>query len=70
MISVAMTMGATEETAGTDMKEVQDFEIQLANISTLSGDKYQISSYKIHSLPFFLLIHISKSTIIFNSFPF
>ena len=38
MISVAMTMGATEETAGTDMKEVQDFEIQLANISTLSGD--------------------------------
>lgn len=38
MISVAMTMGATEERAGKDMKEVQEFEIQLANISTLSGD--------------------------------
>ena len=38
MISVAMTMGATEERAVKDMKEVQEFEIQLANISTLSGD--------------------------------
>ena len=37
MVSVAVTLGASEERAKKDMKEVHDFELQLANISSLSG---------------------------------
>ena len=37
MVSVAVTLGASEESAEKDMKEVHDFELQLANISSLSG---------------------------------
>ena len=37
MVSVAVTLGASEERAEKDMKEVHDFELQLANISSLSG---------------------------------
>ena len=38
MVSVAVTMGASQETAEKDMQEVHDFELQLANISSISGN--------------------------------
>ena len=37
MVSVAVTLGASEERAEKDMKEVHNFELQLTNISSLSG---------------------------------
>ena len=38
MVSVAVTLGASQETAEKDMQEVHDFELQLANISSISGN--------------------------------
>ena len=38
MNTVAIVMGASPSTAEKDMEEVRQFELKLANISTISGD--------------------------------
>ena len=56
MVSVAVTMGASQETAEKDMQEVHDFELQLANISSISGN---ISTKDTASVPTILFSTIS-----------
>ena len=56
MRSVAVVMGANPVTAEKDMQEVRQFELKLANISTLSGIN------DVHTYPQYIytlsLIHI------------
>ena len=47
MNTIAIVMGANPLTAEKDMEEVRQFELKLANISTLSGNS---------NIPYYLII--------------